>query len=86
MNGQNENNPEGRITIGYLIYETTTLKKQYNANPNSGSIIITKNDNNIISGTFSGKLQNVSDPNDTLEITEGRFDFNKNSINDYKFP
>ncbi|WHF50802.1 hypothetical protein QGN23_10200 [Chryseobacterium gotjawalense] len=86
LNGQDQNNPQGRITIGYLIYETTTLKKQYNAIPNSGSIIITKNDNNVISGVFSGKLQNVSDANDKLEITEGRFDFNKNTINDYKFP
>lgn len=86
LNGQDQNNPEGRITIAYLICESTTIKKQYNAIANSGSIIITRNDNDVISGSFSGKLKNISDPNDVIDVTDGRFDFNKNTINDYKFP
>lgn len=86
INGQDESVPIGRVTIGYLISQGTSLQKQYNAVANSGSIIITKNDANIISGTFSGKLSNISNPNDILEITDGRFDFNKNTINNYKFP
>ncbi|WP_187478623.1 hypothetical protein [Amniculibacterium sp. G2-70] len=54
--------------------------------PNTGSINVTKSDLNIISGTFSCKLKNKDDPNDIIEITDGRFDFDRNTINTTNFP
>jgi hypothetical protein len=86
LNGQGLDNLNGRVTIQYLTYDTTNLWKTYTAIPNSGSITITKNTDNIISGIFSGKLMRGNDQNDIIEVTEGRFDFNKNTINSYKFP
>ena len=53
---------------------------------NTGLVTLTKNDNLTISGTFSCKLKNKDNPNDIIEITDGRFDFNKNTINTTNFP
>lgn len=48
---------------------------------NSGSINISRYDNDIISGTFSLKAVNENDSNDVIEITDGRFDIDHNTIN-----
>lgn len=53
---------------------------------NTGKITITKSDPNIIAGTFSCKLKNKDNPNDIIEITDGRFDFDRNTINTTNFP
>lgn len=60
--------------------------KTYLSISNTGSIQITKNDNNIISGTFFCKLKNKDNPNDIIEVKNGRFDFDKNTINTTNFP
>lgn len=74
------------MNIYYTLQNTSAPKKYFSAILNSGSIKITKNDSNIFSGTFYGKLVNDQNPQEIIEITEGRFDFNKNTINNFKFP
>ena len=59
----------------------------YSSIEGTGKITITRYDEDIISGTFYCTLKNDYDPpNDIIEVTEGRFDFNKNTINTTKFP
>ncbi len=59
----------------------------YSSVENTGKIIITRYDDNVISGTFYCTLRNDYDPpNDIIEVTEGRFDFNRQTINTTKFP
>ena len=53
---------------------------------NSGNITITRNDNQVISGTFSCKLKNKDNPADIIEVKDGRFDFTKATINTTNFP
>ncbi len=50
--------------------------KWYCSIENGGTITITRYDydNKIVSGTFSCTVQNKDNPNETIEITEGRFD------------
>ena len=50
----------------------------YHSNTNSGTITITRFDptNHIVSGTFELTAFNKNNPNETIEITEGRFDVN----------
>lgn len=60
-------------------------KIKYLSIANTGSIQITKSDDNIISGTFSCKLKNEKNSNDIIEIKDGRFDFNKHTINTTNF-
>jgi len=57
----------------------------YGSIEGSGKIIITKYDNDIISGTFYCKLKNRDNSTDIIEVTEGRFDFTKNTINTTRF-
>jgi len=58
----------------------------YSSIEDTGKIIITRYDDNVISGTFYCTLKNDYEPNDIIEVTEGRFDFNRNTINTTKFP
>lgn len=53
---------------------------------NSGSINVTRYDNGILSGTFSCTAVNRDDPNEYIEITEGRFDINGYTLPTTKFP
>jgi hypothetical protein len=46
----------------------------YGSVENLGEINITRNSNEIISGNFKGKFVRYDNPNDMIEITEGRFD------------
>ncbi len=74
---------------GIMINSSLNINNQltiYLSIANTGSIHITKSDQNIISGTFSCKLKNKDNPNDIIEITDGRFDFNRNTINTTNFP
>ncbi|TYP96487.1 hypothetical protein C7447_10753 [Tenacibaculum adriaticum] len=63
-------------------FDTTTGGKKYLSNINSGTIIITRFDpiNFIISGTFELTTFEENDPNNTIEITDGRFDINWSTI------
>ncbi|QTE24296.1 hypothetical protein [Polaribacter cellanae] len=55
---------------------------KYISDINTGTITITRFDNNIISGVFSKlTLVNIDSPNDIIEITNGRFDINLNTVN-----
>ncbi|QTD37418.1 hypothetical protein JL193_15195 [Polaribacter batillariae] len=55
----------------------------YLSTVNSGIIEFTRLDiaNGIYSGTLSVKLKNKDDENDIIEITNGRFDINLNTVN-----
>ena len=56
---------------------TTGKWTEYYSYKNSGVITITRKDedNNVFSGTFSGKLQN-QEGTEMVEVTQGRFDIN----------
>ena len=47
---------------------------------------ILKSDLIIISGTFSCKAVNLNNPNDIINVTEGRFDVTKNTLITTNFP
>jgi hypothetical protein len=66
-------------------YDSNGNRKTYLSIANTGSINILRSDNDIISGTFSCKLKYENNPNDIIEIKEGRFDFNKSTINSTDF-
>jgi len=59
------------------------INNLYLSYENSGSIEFSRLDitNGIYSGTFSVKLKNKDNENDIIEITNGRFDFNLNTVN-----
>ncbi len=68
--------------------EQTGEIKIYCSIENTGILNITKYDytNGILSGTFSCSAVNKDDPNDIIEITEGRFDIVWGTISDKVFP
>ncbi|NRA93783.1 MAG: hypothetical protein HRU26_14100 [Psychroserpens sp.] len=55
---------------------------------NSGTITITRYSlsSRIVSGTFSGWVRNFEEPHDTIQITQGRFDFKWDTLDDANFP
>lgn len=70
----------------------TVVYKKHNSNSpiyssimDTGNVNITKSNDSIVSGTFSCKLRNKDNPNDIIEIKDGRFDFNKSTINTTNF-
>jgi hypothetical protein len=66
------------------IYTLIDLgNRQYRSFSESGNVTFSKIDitNGIYSGTFSVKLKNKDDENDIIEITDGRFDINLNTVN-----
>lgn len=70
-------------TIGNYVY--------YGSVENQGNITVTRFNGGymqdwILSGTFSGKFAKYGDPNDVIEITDGRFDFNLNTLYNHVFP
>jgi hypothetical protein len=86
VNGQGTDNIPGRVTIEYVTYKDAVETNAYSVVPNSGTIKLTKNDLEIICGVFSCKLINKKNPNEVLEVKDGRFDFKKATINTIKFP
>ncbi|QTD37417.1 hypothetical protein JL193_15190 [Polaribacter batillariae] len=69
-----------------IVYiQATHHKGFYGSIEGTGKVIITHYDNEIISGTFYCKLKNRDISDNFIEITEGRFDFNKNTINSKRF-
>ena len=54
----------------------------------SGYLNITRSDtiNLILSGTFNFRAVNENQPNDTIEISQGRFDINRNTLPYTEFP
>lgn len=59
-------------------FDTSIGGFRYFSNTSSGTITITRFDenNHIVSGTFKTTVFNEDNPNQTIEITEGRFDVN----------
>lgn len=68
--------------------EQTGENKYYCSIENTGTLEITRFDlpNRIVSGVFSCSALNKDDPNDIIEITQGRFDFHWATINEKEFP
>ena len=71
-----------------LWNESSQTYKWYCSIDNTGSLIITRYDynNRIVSGTFNCTAQNRDDATDIIEITQGRFDINWNTLPDTEFP
>jgi len=74
----------------FYVYKdkVTQETKYYCSIENTGTLTITKYDipNRIVSGTFSCTAVNKDDSNDTIQITDGRFDFKWDTINNVVFP
>ncbi len=70
---------ESDITTSEIYYRDK--KKRYLSLKDSGSIIVTRYDSGILSGTFSFKAVNKDNPEDVIEVTEGRFDINLDTVN-----
>lgn len=58
----------------------------YGSVENLSEINITRRSGGIISGTFKGKFVRYDNPNDFIDITDGRFDFNLNTLPNTRFP
>ena len=84
-NGAREHELSENTLITAIIYDTKGVQKIYLSIADTGSINITRSDNDIISGTFSCKLRFKENPADIIEIKEGRFDFTKSTINSTNF-
>tara|TARA_R110001583_G_scaffold75790_1_gene208218 strand:- start:2757 stop:3350 length:594 start_codon:yes stop_codon:yes gene_type:complete len=68
--------------------ETTQSYKWYCSIDNGGTLNISRYDaeNFIVSGTFNCTVQNRDNPNDIIEITQGRFDINRYTLEETDFP
>ena len=89
----NESNCQGNIdsrqntNIYCRVFDSTAqVYKWYCSTENAGIIKVTKYENGILSGTFSCLLKSLDNPNEHIEITEGRFDFNRATISETDFP
>lgn len=62
--------------------ESSQSYKWYCSIENGGTLTITRYDfeNSVFSGTFTCTVQNRDDPNDVIEITQGRFDIKWDAI------
>jgi hypothetical protein len=60
---------------------------RYSSYENSGTITITRFDseNKIYSGTFYFKAVNRDAPNDIIEVTNGRFDVDLNTLHNREY-
>ncbi len=88
IDGYNHNYMHCRI-----FNDETNNYQYYRSFENSGELKITKyqvtnqeSQNKIVSGTFSCRLKNSSNPNDIIEVTLGRFDINKSTLYNEIFP
>ncbi len=79
--GEGENNGGGVIDITRTNGVFFGDNKTYLSIKDSGSIVITRYDSEILSGTFSFKAVNKDNPEDIIEVTEGRFDINLETVN-----
>jgi hypothetical protein len=78
------------LNIFCRIFDNDTQAfKWYCSIENSGELLITRYDKNegIFSGTFSCKAINRDNPDEIIEITQGRFDINWKLLNNFSdFP
>lgn len=75
-------------TTNFWIKSPRYTSKRYLSIKDSGTLTITRYDyvNGIISGTFNCKVINDNDSSEIIQITDGRFDINLNTLNDTEFP
>ncbi len=64
-------------------YDGENLSKTYYSAPNAGTVTITHFDyeNGIYSGVFNATLYNKDNPEDTIQVTDGRFDIGVATLN-----
>lgn len=62
------------------------IYKYYCSFENSGTITINRYDNGVVSGVFSCKVISDENPTDTIQITKGRFDIDRSSVNLTSYP
>jgi len=55
--------------------------KVFISGTNAGVVNVTKFSFPVISGNFSATLYNKANPSETIQVTDGRFDINKNTLN-----
>ena len=73
--------------IFFEIWDSTINNyATYGSIENQGGLNITRHSNGIISGNFKGKFARYNSPNDIIEITDGRFDFNTITLSSHVFP
>lgn len=79
--------PNINLYVRWRDKDTGTFK-WYCSIKNGGTLTIIRHDveNWIISGTFNSTLVNQDDPDDLIEITEGRFDINAFTLQYANFP
>ena len=85
----NESNCEKRIWANATINIRCRMnEKWYCSIEDTGTMTITRYDynNRIFSGTFSCSAVNRDDPDDIVEITEGRFDIKWDTLINVTFP
>lgn len=58
----------------------------YGSVENESYLNITRLDSGVLSGNFNGKFVRYDDPNNFIEITDGRFDINGFTLPDTVFP
>ena len=65
-----------------IIYHIYNPLSQYYSTEltGQGDIVITRSDNNVVSGTFEFVVQNEENANDKVTFTKGRFDLTVNGI------
>nr|WP_294774087.1 hypothetical protein [uncultured Flavobacterium sp.] len=71
-----------------IYRESTDSYQNYLSYENSGSINITRYDfaSGIVSGTFNCRLKNANNPDDIIEVKNGRFDINGYTLPNTVFP
>lgn len=88
-NGSNSIDGLNHNYIHCKIYNNDQKEYQYYLSfENSGNIQITNYDfaKGIISGTFTCRVKNTSNPDDIIEIKDGRFDINGYTLPSTSFP
>jgi hypothetical protein len=73
--------------IYFKIWDTNIKNYAYYGSiENEVELNITRRDNGIISGNFSGKFVRYDNPNEFIQITDGRFDINSFTLQNTPFP
>ena len=91
-NGMNSIDGLDHTYLHCIVFDKTTNSyQQYVSYENSGLLKITRiligaPTGNIVSGTFNCRLRNIQNPNEEIEITQGRFDVNSLTISNKYFP
>ncbi len=91
-NGMNSVDGLDHTYLHCIVFDDNTNSyQQYVSYENSGilkitSIVIGSSSGNIVSGTFNCRVRNIQNPDDEIEITNGRFDVNSLTLMQTYFP